>query len=137
MRLDLLVNDFVYRAVTDHFVILFEAHFKRNYIHVRDVCRAFVHGLGRFRELRSEPYNVGLSDANLSKAELCERIRLAVPGFVFVEAPIGRDLDQRNYVVSNAKIESTGYMPSHSIDAGIQELMKGYRMIRCNAFANG
>ncbi len=136
MRLDLLVNDFVYRAVTDRAVVLFESDFKRNYIHVRDVARAFLHGLEFFDRLRNEPYNVGLSDANLSKHELCERIQKQVPDFVFLEAPIGKDPDQRNYIVSNEKIERTGFRPQHSLDLGIAELLKGCRMLRNAVYCN-
>ena len=109
MRLDLLVNDFVYRAVHDRAVVVFEGHAKRNYIHIRDVCRAFVHALQSFDRMKNEAYNVGLSDANLSKLELCGEIRKQVPGFVFLEAPIGEDPDKRDYIVSNEKIERTGF----------------------------
>jgi nucleoside-diphosphate-sugar epimerase len=136
MRLDLLVNDFVYRAVNDRAITLFEAHFKRNYIHIRDVARAFVHAMAKFNDMKGGAFNVGLSDANLSKAELCERIRVQVPGFVYLEAPVGKDPDQRDYLVSNRKIEATGYHPVHSLDAGIAELIKGYRMIRNNRYSN-
>ncbi|CAO3383304.1 NAD-dependent epimerase/dehydratase family protein [Azospirillum argentinense] len=130
MRIDLLVNDFVYRAVNDRAVVLFEPHFKRNYIHIRDVARAFLHGLDRFETMKDRPYNVGLSDANLSKWELCERIRHHLPRFVFLEAPIGEDPDKRDYIVSNARIEATGYQPASSLDDGVAELIKGYRMLR-------
>lgn len=136
MRLDLLVNDFVYRAVTDRFVVLFEGHFKRNYIHVRDVARVFEHGLENFAQLKGQIYNVGLSDANVSKKELCERIQKFVPDFTFVDAEVGRDPDQRNYIVSNAKIEKTGYKPDHSLDRGIQELLKGFVMLRNSIYGN-
>lgn len=136
MRLDLLVNDFTYRAVTDRFVVLFEAHFKRNYIHVRDVARAFLHALDHFDTMRGQPYNVGLSDANLSKLELCQEIQKQVPDFTIMEAPIGKDPDQRNYIVSNAKIEATGYRPQVSIQRAIAELIKGYQIIRRNQHAN-
>jgi nucleoside-diphosphate-sugar epimerase len=136
MRLDLLVNDFTYRAVTDRCVVMFEAHFKRNYIHVRDVARAFLHCLGNFEEMKDEPYNVGLSEANLSKLELCQEIKKQVPDFYFVEAPIGEDTDKRNYIVSNAKIEATGFKPEVSLQAGIAELIKGYQVIRRNQFSN-
>lgn len=136
MRLDLLVNDFVYRAVTDRAVVLFEAHFIRNYIHIRDVARAFVQVINNFPAMRGEVYNVGLSDANLSKAELCERIKQQVPDFYYVEAAIGEDPDKRDYIVSNAKIEATGFAPMHSLDAGITELLKGYHMMRRTAFGN-
>jgi len=130
MRIDLLVNDFVYRAVYDRAVVLFEPHFKRNYIHIRDVARAFLHGLEHFETMKDRPYNVGLSDANLSKWELCEKIRSHLPKFVFLEAPIGEDPDKRDYIVSNERIEGTGYAPAFSLDDGIRELIKGYRMVR-------
>ena len=136
MRLDLLVNDFTYRAMTDRFVVLFEAHFKRNYIHVRDVARAFCHALDHFETMQGQPYNVGLSDANLSKMELCREIQKQVPDFTVMEAPIGKDPDQRNYVVSNAKIEATGYRPQVSIQRAIAELIKGYQVVRRNQHAN-
>lgn len=136
MRIDLLVNDFVYRAVQDRSVMLFEAHFKRNYIHIRDVARAFIHALDNFETMRDEPYNVGLSDANLSKLELCSKIREQVPNFVFFEAPIGEDPDKRDYIVSNEKIERTGFQPVFSLDDGIRELIKGYRMIRNTVYGN-
>ncbi len=135
-RLDLLVNDFVYRAVHDRAVVLFEADFKRNYIHIRDVARAFIHGLENFETMKNEAYNVGLSDANLSKRELCEKIHEHIPSFVFMEAPIGEDPDKRDYIVSNEKIEATGYLPQHSLDMGIRELIKGYRMIRNAQYGN-
>ena len=136
MRVDLLVNDFVYRAVNDRAVVLFEPHFKRNYIHIRDVARAFLHGLANFDAMKDRPYNVGLSDANLSKWELCERIHAHLPKFVFLEAPIGEDPDKRDYIVSNARIEATGYRPAHGLDDGIRELVKGYRMLRNGVHGN-
>jgi nucleoside-diphosphate-sugar epimerase len=136
MRLDLLVNDFTYRAVTDRFIILFEAHFKRNYIHTRDIAKAFIHCLNNFSKMKGEPYNVGLSDANLSKWELCEEIKKQVPDFYFVEAKVGEDPDKRNYIVSNAKIEKTGFKPDVSLQKGIAELIKGYQVIRRNQFGN-
>ena len=135
MRLDLLVNDFTYRAVVDRFVVLFEAHFKRNYIHVRDVARAFLHALDHFDQMQGQPYNVGLSDANLSKMELCQEIQKQIPDFTVMEAAIGKDPDQRNYVVSNAKIEATGYRPQVSIQRAIAELIQGYQVVRRNQHA--
>jgi nucleoside-diphosphate-sugar epimerase len=136
MRIDLLVNDFTYRAVTDRFVVLFESSFKRNYIHVRDVSRVFQHGLASFARMKGQIYNVGLSDANVSKRELCEVIRRHVPEFAVLEAPVGKDPDQRNYIVSNAKIEATGFRPQTSLDAGVQELVKGFTMIRNTIHGN-
>lgn len=136
MRLDLLVNDFTYRAVTDRFIVLFESHFKRNYLHVRDAARVFLHVLQNYDRIKGRPYNVGLSDANLSKWELCEKIKKHVPEFHFSMAEVGKDPDQRNYVVSNARIESTGFRPAYGIDDGIRELIRGYEVIRRDAFAN-
>jgi nucleoside-diphosphate-sugar epimerase len=136
MRLDLLVNDFVYRAVNDRAVVLFEPHFKRNFIHVRDVARAFMHGLSNFETMRDQAYNVGLSDANLSKMELCQRIQKQLPKFVYLEAPVGEDPDKRDYIVSNEKVERTGYHPEFGLDAGIGELIKGYRMLRNSIYGN-
>ncbi len=136
MRIDLLVNDFTYRAIYDRFVVLFESHFKRNYIHVRDVSRVFQHALNNFDKMRGQIFNVGLSDANVSKKELCEHIQRQLPDFVFVEAPVGKDPDQRNYIVSNAKVEATGFKPEFSLDLGIGELIKGYKMIRNTRYGN-
>jgi len=136
MRIDLLVNDFVYRAVNDRAIVLFEPHFKRNYIHVRDVARVFVHGIDNFESMRGRPYNVGLSDANLSKWELCAQIRKHLPNFVFFEAPIGEDPDKRDYIVSNERIKGTGFVPEFSLDDGIRELIKGYRMLRKSTYGN-
>jgi len=136
MRIDLLVNDFTYRAVHDRFVVLFESHFKRNFIHIRDVTRAFLHAIDNYEKMAGQIYNVGLSDANLSKKELCEKIQQYVPSFIFQEAAIGKDPDQRNYVVSNKKMEDTGFSPIHSLDSGIQELAKGYTMIKNSKYGN-
>lgn len=136
MRIDLLVNDFTWRAVTDRAVVIFEGHFKRNYIHVRDVVKGFEHALTNFETMRGQPYNLGLSSANLSKLELCERIRAHAPQFVYLEAPIGEDPDKRDYIVSNEKLERTGWMPDWSLDDGIGELIRGYRMIRNSRYAN-
>lgn len=136
MRLDLLVNDFTYRAVTDRVVVLFEAHFKRNYIHVRDIARAFVHGIRNFAAMKGRPYNVGLSDANLSKYELCEVIRTVVPAFQFIRAEIGEDPDKRDYIVSNERIEHTGFRPQVSLEHGIRELVRAYRMLPASEFTN-
>ena len=136
MRIDLLVNDFVYRAVHDRFIILFESHFKRNYIHIRDVTRVFLHAIENLDQMKGEIYNVGLSEANLSKQELCERIQKYIPDFIFQEALIGKDPDQRNYIVSNEKIEKTGFKPKYSLESGIQELIKGYAMIQNTSYSN-
>ncbi|MBM4053774.1 MAG: NAD(P)-dependent oxidoreductase [Planctomycetes bacterium] len=136
MRLDLLVNDFVYRAVKDRFVVIFEGHFKRNYIHIRDVARAFIHAIDNFNTMKNEPYNVGLSDANLSKLELCAEIKKQLPDFVYLESPVGEDPDKRDYIVSNEKIEKTGFKPIYSLEMGIKELIKGYTIITNSKYSN-
>ena len=136
MRTDLLVNDLTYRAVNDGYVIIFEGHFKRNYVHVRDVCDAFIHAIYNFDAMKSQIYNVGLSSANVSKLELCEIIKKHIPGFTIVEGEIKKDPDQRNYIVSNAKLEATGFEMMHDLDSGVEELLKGYRMIKNNIYGN-
>ena len=136
MRIDLLVNDFVYRAFNDRAVVIFEGHFKRNYIHVRDVVRVFIHGLNNFDKMKGRPYNVGLDDANLSKLELCAVIKKHLPKFVFLEAPIGEDPDKRDYIVSNARIAATGFKPEWNLDRGIEELIKGYTIMRNTLYSN-
>ena len=136
MRLDLLVNDFTYRAVYDGALVLFEGHFKRNYIHVRDVSRAFIHALNNFSSMKNNVFNIGLSDANLSKIELCEEIKKVIKNFYFIEAGNQKDPDQRNYIVSNEKIEKTNFSPSYKLPEGIKELVKGYRMIKNSIYGN-
>lgn len=136
MRIDLLVNDFTYRALHDRFVVLFEGHFKRNFLHVRDVTGAFIHGMDNIDKMKGQIYNVGLSDANLSKFELCQAIQEFIPKFVYLEAPVGEDPDKRNYVISNEKIEKTGFRTKNSIQAGIQELIKGFTMLRNTRYTN-
>lgn len=136
MRLDLLVNDFTYRAVTDRTVVVFEGHFKRNYIHIRDVARVFIHSIENFDKMKNNTYNIGLDEANLSKIELCELIKKHVPEFVFMESPIGEDPDKRDYIVSNAKIAGAGFKTSFTIDDGVRELIKGYKMLKKNRYSN-
>jgi nucleoside-diphosphate-sugar epimerase len=136
MRVDLLVNDFVYRAVQDRSVLVFEGHFKRNYIHIQDVARVFLHGINNFSAMKGQPYNVGLDDANLSKLELCAEIKKHLPKFVYIEAQIGEDPDKRDYIVSNARLAGTGFKPEWSLSRGIQELIKGYTMLRNTIYSN-
>lgn len=136
MRIDLLVNDFVYRAVKDRVVVLFQAHSKRNYIHIRDVCRAMLHAIDKFDQMKEQPYNVGLTDANLSKLELCQRIKGHIQNFVYLESQIGEDPDKRDYVVSNEKIERTGFKPIYSLDFGIKELIKGFTVLNNTRYSN-
>ena len=136
MRIDLLVNDFVYRAVNDRFIVLYQSHFMRNYIHVRDVADAFNHSIDHFDSMKGEAYNVGLSDANMNKYQLCEKIKEQLPNFHFVKAEIGEDPDKRDYLVSNEKIEKTGFKPKRSMEQGIEELIKGYQILKRNQFTN-
>lgn len=136
MRIDLLVNDFVYRAVKDRFIVIFEGHFKRNYIHVRDVARAFIHAINNFDVMKDQAFNVGLSDANLSKLELCAKIKEQITDFVYLEAPVGEDPDKRDYIVSNEKIEKAGFIPTYSLETGIKELIKGYKIITNSKYGN-
>lgn len=136
MRTDLLVNDLTYRAVNDGYVVIFEGHFKRNYIHVRDVCEAFLHAIYQFDEMKGQIYNVGLSSANVSKLELCEIIKRQLPNFTIVEGDIKKDPDQRNYIVSNEKLEKTGWTPYHTLDDGVAELIKGYTYLKNNIYGN-
>jgi len=136
MRTDLLVNDLTYRAVYDGSVVLFESHFKRNYVHVRDISRVFTHAINNIDKMKGEIYNVGLSSANVSKMELCEKIKEHIPQFSIMEAPIRKDPDQRNYIVSNAKLEATGFQTQFTLDDGIVELIKGYQMIKNSIYGN-
>ena len=136
MRLDLLVNDFTFRACQDHCIVLFEEHFKRNFIHVRDVAHAFYFGIENFSKMKGEAYNVGLSSANLSKRELCEKIKTHIPQLYIHSATIGEDPDKRDYIVSNAKLESLGWVPQMTLDQGIQEIIAAYPILRMNALKN-
>jgi nucleoside-diphosphate-sugar epimerase len=136
MRTDLLVNDFVYRAVTDRAVVIFEGHFKRNYIHIRDVARLFLFGLDHFEEMKGKAYNVGLDDANLSKLELCAEIKKQLPQFQYLEAAIGEDPDKRDYIVSNARLAQTGFQTAWPLERGIRELIKGYTILRNRLYSN-
>ena len=136
MRMDLLVNDFVWRAVHDRAVVIFEGHCKRNYIHVRDVVKAFLHTMDRFESMKNQPYNVGLDGANLSKLELCREIQRIVPEFVCFEASIGEDPDKRDYIVSNERILSTGFRPDWSLEKGVRELVKCYTVVQGMVYGN-
>ncbi len=136
MRTDLLVNDFVYRAVFDRTTVVFEGNFKRNYIHIRDAAGAFLWAMRNFDEMKGRPYNCGLSTANLSKLELCAKIKEHIPEFVYLEAPIGEDPDKRDYIVSNERLEGTGWRPKYSLDDGIEELKKVYSIIKNSYYSN-
>lgn len=136
MRLDLLVNEFVLRALKDKFVVLFEGDFKRNYVHVRDVAQAFLLALDNIEKFSGQIFNVGLSEANISKNELCARIKEYIPDFYYTESPISKDPDQRNYIVSNEKIEKLGFVPQFSLDRGLKELIMGISTLRTRNFTN-
>jgi len=136
MRRDLLVNDFVYRSLNDNYLIVFEGHFKRNYIHIKDVARVFLHGIKNFEKMKNQAYNVGISDANLSKLELCKVIKKHIHSLVFIESAIGKDPDKRDYVVSNEKIEKTAFKPKYSLDGGIKELIKSFKILKDSTLSN-
>ena len=136
MRTDLLVNDFVYRAVFDRTLVVFEGTFMRNYLHVRDAANAFLFAIDHFDEMKGQTFNCGLSDANLSKLELCEKIKEHVPSFVYLQAPVGEDPDKRNYLISNEKIERLGYRTRYSLDFGIEELLKVYAILKKSSYGN-
>lgn len=135
-RLDLLVNHFVHAAVTEGFVVIFEKHFKRNYIHIRDVADCFVHCLANGPKMIGRPYNVGLDDANLSKEELALKIKEHVPAFYIHFSEVGSDPDKRNYIVSNQRLREAGFAARRSLDDGITELLKGYRMMARGPYGN-
>ena len=134
MRVDLLVNDFVFRAVRDRFIVLFESNFNRNFIHIQDVVNAFIFSINNFDLMKGEIFNIGLSDANLTKKELCEKIKKFIDDFIYFDGTDIKDPDQRDYLVSNKKIEKIGFRPLISLEDGIQELIKGYKMLRNNPY---
>lgn len=136
MRLDLLVNDFTYRAFKDGFLVIYEKDFKRNYVHIDDIAECFCFCIEHFDETKDNVYNVGLNDANLSKAELAEKIKEYVPSLYIHYAEIGADPDKRNYIVSNDKINQKGFFAKHSLDEGIQQLLKLYSLLPPDSFHN-
>lgn len=136
MRLDLLVNDFTYRALYDKFIVLFEANYRRDYVYIGDVADAFLFCLKNFRTLKEEIYNIKLSNVNLTKRQLCEEIKKQIPNFVYLESPISKDPDKRDYLVSSEKIEKKGFKAKTSIKHGIAELIKGYQIIKVNTYSN-
>lgn len=136
MRIDLLVNHFVYAAVTDGYLVIFEKHFKRNYIHIRDVADCFVHCIAHHDRMVGRPFNAGLDAANLSKEELALKVKEHVPSFYLHFSEVGSDPDKRNYIVSNQRLREAGFEARRSLDDGIVELLKGYRMIRKTPYGN-
>lgn len=129
MRTDLLVNDFVYKSVVDGYLVLFEAHFKRNYIHVQDIARTFQFIIENYDECKGHAFNVGLSTANLSKLELAEKIKSHIPSLVIKQDDFKEDFDKRNYIVSNEKLEALGWKPIYDLDYGIKQLMSAYKIV--------
>jgi nucleoside-diphosphate-sugar epimerase len=129
MRMDLLVQDFVYKALNDGYLVLFESHFIRNYIHIRDVANTFLFMIENYEKCNNNAFNVGLSAANLTKFELAQSIQKYVPELVIVQNEFKKDFDQRNYLVSNNKLESQGWLPKFTLEDGIQELIEGYQLI--------
>jgi nucleoside-diphosphate-sugar epimerase len=136
MRLDLLVNHFVYAAVTDGYIVVFERQFKRNYIHIRDVATCFLHCIEHADRMAGRPYNAGLDAANLSKEELALRIRDYIPDFYIHFSEVGSDPDKRDYIVSNQRLREAGFEARCSLEEGITELLKGYRMMGRSPFKN-
>lgn len=137
MRVDLIVNEFVWRAVHDRSVVLFEGHFRRNFVHVRDVARAFIHAVENGEKMRGNAFNCGASTQMMTKRELCDRIAEHVPGFEYHESTGKFDPDRRDYIVSTEKLEATGWQPQHSVDSGIVELLKLYRTMGKGPWFNG
>jgi nucleoside-diphosphate-sugar epimerase len=129
MRTDLLVNDFTYKAITDKYIVVFEKSFKRNFIHIQDVANVFLFMLNNYEKYKGDVFNVGLSDANLSKQELLEKIQTHVKNFAVSYNDFYEDPDKRNYIVSNTKVESTGWKPEWNLDRGIEELIMAYQMV--------
>ena len=129
-RLDLLVNDFVVKAKRDGCLVLFEEHFRRNYIHVNDVCKAFIFAIDNYQKMVGSTYNLGLSSANLTKRELAEKVKEHLPNTVIISSEIGKDPDKRDYLVSNKKLESLGWSPDYTLDDGIKEICKVYDMVK-------
>ena len=136
MRLDLLVNHFVYTAITDGYLVIFEKDFKRNYVHIRDVADCMIYCIQNAEKMAGQPYNVGLDEANLSKEELALKVKEYVPNFYIHFAPIGSDPDKRNYIVSNQRLREAGFEAKRTLDDGIKELLKGYRMMGRAPFKN-
>jgi nucleoside-diphosphate-sugar epimerase len=136
MRLDLLVNHFVHAAVTDGYLVIFEKDFKRNYIHIRDVADCFLHCIANSARMIGRPYNAGLDAANLSKEELALKVKEHVPNFYIHFSEVGSDPDKRNYIVSNQRLREAGFEAKRSLDDGIVELLKAYRMMRKTQYGN-
>ena len=129
MRLDLLVNEFVYKLLTDKYITIFEKEFVRNFLHIQDVASVFEFMIDNYSKCNGEIYNVGLSDTNINKEQLVERIQKQIPDTSVTYSDYFEDPDKRNYIVSNKKVESTGWKTQYSLDYGIKELIQAYQMI--------
>jgi len=136
MRLDLMVNNFVYKAINDSNLVIFEGHFRRNFVHVRDIAKAITHCIDNWDNMKDNVYNVGDTKANMTKVELAQKIKEYIPNLQIIEAKIGEDPDKRDYIVSNEKLEKTGWKPFYTIDDGIKELIKAYKIIKQREFSN-
>jgi len=136
MRLDLLVNHFVHAAVTDGYIVIFEKDFRRNFIHIRDVADAYLHCIDNADAMVGRAYNAGLDTANISKEQLALKIKEHVPSFYLHFSEFGTDPDKRNYVVSNERLREAGFEAQRSLDDGIVELLKAYRLLGRGRFAN-
>src|SRR3989344_3257829 len=136
MRLDSLVNHFVYLALRDGYIVIFEKDFKRNFVYIRDVAECFLHSIQNFEKMKGKPYNVGLDSSNVSKEELALKIKKYIPNFYIQFAEIESDPDKRNYVISNQRLRDAGFEAKHSLDEGIKELIKGYQIIKLDEYSN-
>jgi len=139
MRMDLLVNEFVYKALTDKYITLFERKFVRNFIHIRDVALVFEKMINEYETHSGEVFNVGLSKANLTKQQLCETIKEQIPSFEIFHNDNFEDPDKRDYVVSNLKLEKVGWSPNYTLEDGIEELIKTYTILikeLCSGYRN-
>ena len=136
MRIDLLVNDFTHKAYSQGAIVIYEGHFMRNFVGIQDVARAMIFAMDNFESMRGEVYNLGLDSANMSKIDLCNKVKEHVPHFYFTEATVGSDPDKRNYIVSNEKLRKAGFEASQTIDDGIRELLKVYKMFGRNEYGN-
>ncbi len=136
MRVDLLVNDFTYKAFSQGSIVIYEGHFMRNFVGVQDSARAMIFAMDNFEAMRGGIYNLGVDSANMSKLDLCKKIKQHVPNLYYTEAPVGTDPDRRNYVVSNEKLRQAGFEATQSIDDGIRELLTLYKMFGRSEFGN-
>lgn len=136
MRIDLLVNHFTYMAVTEGYIVIFEKHFQRNFVHIRDIADCFIHAINNFDAMKGRPYNVGLDSANITKEQLAMQIKEFVPNFFVHFSEVGSDPDKRNYLVSNQRLRDAGFSAKRSLADGIQELIKGYSLLKRNPLRN-